>query len=57
MFDEKRTEAVNVKFRASLRGAIEADRQAKGQSLVEWLERAARAALPFQEEREIAKNI
>ena len=45
MLDEKRTEAINIRIRPSLRGAIEADRQAKGQSLVEWLERAARAAL------------
>ncbi len=45
MLDEKRTEAVTVRFRPSLRAAIEVDRQAKGQALVEWLERAALVVL------------
>lgn len=45
MSDEKRTEVILVRFRPSLRAALEVDRQAKGQSLVEWLERAAAAAL------------
>lgn len=49
MQDEKRTEVVNIRIRPSLRGAIEVDRQAKGQSLVEWVERAARAALTENE--------
>ena len=41
MLDEKRTEAVTIRFRPTLRGMIEASRQERGQSLVEWLERAA----------------
>jgi hypothetical protein len=43
--EERRTEAVNIRFRPSIRAAIEEDRQAKGQKLVEWLERAALAQL------------
>lgn len=54
MLDEKRTEAVTVRFRPSLRAAIEVDRQAKGQALVEWLERAARNALPPDAREELA---
>lgn len=41
MIDEKRTETVTVRFPASLKEAIEKDRQSKGQTLVVWLERAA----------------
>jgi len=51
MFDEKRTEAINIRIRPSLRGAIEVDRQSKGQSLVEWVERAASAALKIDPAR------
>ena len=46
---EERSSAISIKMKISLRGAIETDRQAKGQSLVEWLERAARAALTDSE--------
>jgi hypothetical protein len=45
MLDERRSQAVTVRFKPSLRAAVEADRQAKGQALVEWLERAAQIAL------------
>lgn len=46
MPEEPRTVAMNVKVRPSLRAAVEADRLAKGQALVEWIERAVQAALP-----------
>ena len=43
--DEQRTEPVYIRLRPSVRAAIEEDRQAKGQKLVEWIERAVEAQL------------
>ena len=57
MSDEKRTEAVTIRFRPSLRAEIEIDRQAKGQALVEWLERAARLALDRPAEDETPSSV
>lgn len=54
MSKERRTEVVLIRFTPSLRAALEADRLSKGQPLVEWFERATRAALaggcPCEEE-------
>jgi hypothetical protein len=52
MSEERRTKPVNFRLRPSLRAAVEADRQAKGQPLVEWLERAVEAALSVQNKKE-----
>lgn len=52
MQEERRSEAVNFRMKPSLRAAIEIDRQAKGQPLAEWLERAAQIALAKAERRE-----
>jgi hypothetical protein len=43
--DEQRTKPLYIRMRPSIRAAIEEDRQAKGQNLVEWIERAAEAHL------------
>jgi hypothetical protein len=43
--DERRARALNIMIRPSLRAAIDEDRKAKGQSITEWIERAAMAHL------------
>jgi hypothetical protein len=52
MLDESRTIRVGARFKPSLMAAIEADRKAKGQPLVEWLERAALNALEISNIKE-----
>lgn len=41
MLDEKRTDPLFLKFRPSIAAQVRTDADAKGQTLVEWMERAA----------------
>ena len=51
MIEESRTARFEARLKPTLRAAIEADRQAKGQPLVEWFERAVRIALAVSDEK------
>lgn len=53
MLDEKRSAPVTIRFRPSVRAAVETDRQAKGQPLAEWIERATLKALGFEDNQAI----
>lgn len=49
MSEEARTALLYARVKQSLRNAVDADRRAKGQSFVEWLERAVILALDQSE--------
>ena len=50
MSDERRTDPIFLKFRPTLAAQVRAAADAKGQPLVEWMERAALARLRAHEE-------
>ena len=56
VIDETRTARIDARIKPSIKAAIEADRKAKGQPLVEWLERAAQTVLAISENKEQASG-